>query len=130
MARLPGTWESAPPPVDQSVPDMEAVVDAPVPSLRAQDQQRPKPADLPVDPVVDAAGGFAMPSDDDQTSSVRRPVPSADVGGEPVKREGSILDIIMGSGGSTDSHAFVSRPTGANEPSATRRALQDSFSSG
>jgi penicillin-binding protein 1A len=99
MARLPGAWKSAPPPVDQSIPDMEAVVDAPAAPVEAQDRQRQKPALSPEDPVVDAAGGLAMPSQDEQTSSIRRPVPRADVGGEPVKREGSILDIILGNGG-------------------------------
>lgn len=104
IAPLPGTWKSAPPAVDQSVPDTEAVGDLvarPAPQAPA-DTIAPEPAA----PVNEASGqfelqdqGIDMPVQDEETSSIRRPVPPADVGGEPVKRRGSILDVILGNGG-------------------------------
>jgi penicillin-binding protein 1A len=36
---------------------------------------------------------------DDSTASLRRPVPRAEVGGPPTRRETSILDVIFGNGG-------------------------------
>ena len=104
IAPLPGTWKSAPPAVDQSVPDTEAVGDfvaRPAPQAPA-DTVAPEP----VAPVNEASGqfelpdqGIQMPVQDEETSSIRRPVPPADVGGAPVKRKGSILDVILGNGG-------------------------------
>jgi len=93
VAKLPGNWTGSPPQVDQQVPDTE--VGAVVPS-----------PDGASDPLVDAerilAGDRAAMQGDvemDSTSSIRGPVPPADVGGPTVKRQGSILDIIMGNGG-------------------------------
>ncbi|MDP3896315.1 MAG: penicillin-binding transpeptidase domain-containing protein, partial [Mesorhizobium sp.] len=42
------------------------------------------------------AGGFNPRPDEAAVSSIRRPVPPGEVGGRPVRREKSILDVILG----------------------------------
>jgi penicillin-binding protein 1A len=48
--------------------------------------------------LPEMAGGFSPQPrpDGDQVSSIRRPVPPGEVGGAPVRREKSIMDIILG----------------------------------
>jgi penicillin-binding protein 1A len=92
VASLPGTWASQPQ-LEVSVPEPAlavgaseaAAVPAPIPV-----QRRP-PAGQ-----VEAAGDFAPPVQDQNTASIKRPVPPADVGGPQVRRETSILDVIFG----------------------------------
>ncbi len=86
VVRLPGNWQPTPDLIDQTVPDA-AVAAAPAEEAIGQPASpAPAPADLP-------------PTAETPTASIPRPVPQADVGGPPVKRQTSILDIIMGEGG-------------------------------
>jgi penicillin-binding protein 1A len=87
VAPLPGTWKSNP----EAAPDY----DDSIPMAGAD-----RPALLPANPdrptQVDTAGGFMPVPQDVPTASINRPVPPADVGGPAVRRETSILDVIMG----------------------------------
>jgi penicillin-binding protein 1A len=96
VASLPGTWTPEPQRLEASVPDAN-VPDAMPGAGTSSAQDRPLP--LPVrrqQPAsqVDAAGGFEPPARTDRTASIKRP--SADVGGPTVRRETSILDVILG----------------------------------
>jgi penicillin-binding protein 1A len=96
VAPLPGTWKSAPqvepgsvPMASVEEPDHPAAAPAPSPVSR----------NLPMDDVGAADGdtGFVpMPQEPPTASIGRRPVPQADVGGPVVRRQTSILDVIMG----------------------------------
>jgi penicillin-binding protein 1A len=93
VARLPGTWTPQPRRLEASVPEPAVEVGstetgaAPAPSP----VQRRQPAE-----TVDASEGFAPPMRADRTASIKRPVPPADVGGPQMRRETSILDVILG----------------------------------
>ncbi|PSJ56523.1 transglycosylase domain-containing protein [Kumtagia ephedrae] len=89
VAELPGRWEPVPDLIDESVPDAAVAGDV-------GGQTAEPVAGLPQDPAVDPV---AYPTADDPTASIRHPVPSADVGGPAVRRQNSILDIILGNGG-------------------------------
>jgi penicillin-binding protein 1A len=89
---LPGNWRAGPDLVDPAVPDQGQIVAAP-----ADDTAAPQPARAPA-PVPAAAVRQELGADE-PTASIGHPVPKADVGGPRVKRETSILDIIMGDGG-------------------------------
>jgi penicillin-binding protein 1A len=89
VAELPGRWEPVPDLIDESVPDAAVAGDV-------GGQTAEPVAGLPQDPAVDPV---AYPKADDPTASIRHPVPSADVGGPAVRRQNSILDIILGNGG-------------------------------
>jgi penicillin-binding protein 1A len=96
VAPLPGTWKSVPQAEPGSVPmasveepDHPAAAPAPSPVSRS----------VPMDDVGAADGdtGFVpMPQEPPTASIGRRPVPQADVGGPVVRRQTSILDVIMG----------------------------------
>ncbi|HEV2897028.1 MAG TPA: transglycosylase domain-containing protein [Pseudaminobacter sp.] len=90
VARLPGSWTPTP----QTTPGFEdAVSDA----IAGTEQPVPQPArQKRTVETVEAAGGFELPRQDAPTASIRRPVPPAEVGGPTVKRQTSILDIILG----------------------------------
>ncbi|GLS29916.1 penicillin-binding protein 1A [Mesorhizobium albiziae] len=96
VANLPGTWAPDPQQLEASVPDASV----PEPSLDVgATNGADRPAPLPVrrqQPAdqVEAAGGFSPPTRSDRTASIKRP--SADVGGPAVRRETSILDVILG----------------------------------
>jgi penicillin-binding protein 1A len=97
VARLPGTWKAAPPQIDRTIPDMEAVAatrDAAPQAAAEAEQFEEQAAARPI-----SREAPAMEAETGQTSSIRRPVPEADVGGPPVKRKTSILDILLGNGG-------------------------------
>ncbi|MGB3388683.1 MAG: penicillin-binding transpeptidase domain-containing protein, partial [Pseudaminobacter sp.] len=90
VAPLPGTWKSMPP----AEPDYDTgvpMVNADRPALLPANPDRP----TQIDPV-DTAGGFMPAPQELPTASIHRPVPPADVGGPAVRRETSILDVIMG----------------------------------
>jgi penicillin-binding protein 1A len=89
VAELPGRWEPVPHLIDESVPDAAVAGDV-------GGQTAEPVAGLPQDPALDPV---AYPTADDPTASIRHPVPSADVGGPAVRRQNSILDIILGNGG-------------------------------
>ncbi|QPC86222.1 PBP1A family penicillin-binding protein [Mesorhizobium sp. NBSH29] len=94
VAQLPGGWTRKPEGEPQSAPALE--VSAPVPSsgVVQADATETAPAQRRVQrPAVETG---SAPVAAEQTGSIRHPVPSADVGGPKVRREGSILDIIMG----------------------------------
>ena len=98
VANLPGTWTPEPQRLEASVPDPNV----PDPALgigtsNAQDRPLPLPArrQQPAG-QAEAAGGFEPPARTDRTASIKRPVPQADVGGPTVRRETSILDVILG----------------------------------
>lgn len=87
VAKLPGTWNPDPAFDTSPVPPAEVGAAAQAP------QRKVRPVE-----GVEAAGGFSPPHpDDSSTASIRRP--SADVGGPVQKRQGSILDVILGNGG-------------------------------
>lgn len=94
---LPGTWKSAP--LDTIVQD-----DMPEGSVPVAKSAPPLPVGRSVaaEPVTgrartaDADGGFAMPSDEGSTASIKRPVPPGDVGGPLKTKNISILDILTG----------------------------------
>jgi penicillin-binding protein 1A len=90
VARLPGSWTPTP----QTTPGFEdAVSDA----IAGTEKTAPQPArQKRTVETVEAAGGFELPRQEAPTASIRRPVPSAEVGGPAVKRQTSILDIILG----------------------------------
>lgn len=87
VAPLPGTWKSN--------PEAEPEYDDGVPMAGTD-----RPALLPANPdrptQIDTAGGFMPAPQEVPTASINRPVPPADVGGPSVRRETSILDVIMG----------------------------------
>jgi penicillin-binding protein 1A len=94
-APLPGDWKSIPQ-IDDSIPEsmpMAQFPDAPPPpgSVPAGEPVASQPVE-----TVEMGGGFVPQGGDTPTASVNRPVPRADVGGQPVRRQTSILDIIMG----------------------------------
>jgi penicillin-binding protein 1A len=93
VASLPGTWAPQPQRLEASVPepalDVGATNAADKPVLQPARRQQPAGQ-------VEAAGGFAPPARIDRTASIKRPVPPADVGGPKVRRETSILDVILG----------------------------------
>jgi penicillin-binding protein 1A len=87
VAKLPGEWNP------------EAAFDlAPVPPADVGDDTPAISRDAPASGGIEAAGGFEPPvGRDSSTASVRRP--SAEVGGAPQRRSGSIFDAIFGKGG-------------------------------
>ncbi len=90
VAELPGSWAPAPLVDDDLAPSVSGLP-AVEPAARravASSSRQPEPVAAP--PVDD----FAPPAD--STASIRRPVPPADVGGPPVRRQSSFLDVIMG----------------------------------
>ena len=90
VAELPGSWAPAPLVDDDLAPSVSGLP-AVEPAARravASSPRQPEPVAAP--PVDD----FAPPAD--STASIRRPVPPADVGGPPVRRQSSFLDVIMG----------------------------------
>jgi penicillin-binding protein 1A len=90
VARLPGGWSSAKGGIVPPDPLVGVGEEDPVASLPEP------PADVvPSDPVRPVKRVAPAP---DATASIDRPVPPADVGGKRVKRETSILDVIMGAG--------------------------------
>jgi penicillin-binding protein 1A len=91
VAKLPGTWNPDPAFETSRVPlaevGAEVQTDTPAPQRKLRSVEG-----------VEAAGGLAPPrAEDAPTASIRRP--SADVGGAQQKRQGSILDVILGNGG-------------------------------
>jgi penicillin-binding protein 1A len=90
VAPLPGTWKSNPE-AEPDYVDGVPMAGADRPALLPANPDRP----TQVDPV-DTAGGFMPAPQDVPTASINRPVPPADVGGPAVRRETSILDVIMG----------------------------------
>jgi penicillin-binding protein 1A len=86
VAQLPGGWSGA---------SAGVVAPEPLVDVGAGDPPAPKPvrAVVPAGRVQLAAPKAAS---HDETASIRRP--SADVGGKRVRRQTSILDVIMGSG--------------------------------
>ena len=87
VAQLPGGgWSGA---------SAGVVAPEPLVDVGASDTPAPKPvrAVVPAERVQPAAPKAAS---HDETASIPRP--SADVGGKPVKRQTSILDVILGSG--------------------------------
>lgn len=56
----------------------------------------PQPPAAAETAVPEMAGGFNPRPDGGQVSSIRRPVPPGEVGGQPARREKSILDVILG----------------------------------
>ncbi|SFU13375.1 transglycosylase domain-containing protein [Mesorhizobium sp. YR577] len=96
VAPLPGTWKSVPQAEPGSVP-MASVEEPDHPA--AAPAPSPVSRNLPMDDVGAADGdtGFVpMPQEPPTASIGRRPVPQADVGGPVVRRQTSILDVIMG----------------------------------
>jgi penicillin-binding protein 1A len=90
VARLPGSWTPTP----QTTPGFEDAVSE---AISSADAPAPQPArQKRAVETVEAVGGFELPRQDAPTASIRRPVPPADVGGPAVKRQTSILDIILG----------------------------------
>jgi penicillin-binding protein 1A len=90
VARLPGSWAPTP----QTTPGFEDAVSK---AISGADEPAAQPArQKRTIETVEAAGGFELPRQDAPTASIRRPVPSAEVGGPTVKRQTSILDIILG----------------------------------
>jgi penicillin-binding protein 1A len=90
VARLPGSWTPTP----KTTPGFEEAVSK---AITGTDKPAAQPARQKRDvETVEAAGGFELPRQDAPTASIRRPVPPADVGGPAVKRQTSILDIILG----------------------------------
>jgi penicillin-binding protein 1A len=90
VAQLPGDWSPAP----QTTLGFEDAVSNAI-AKAEQPAQQPVRRTRAVE-TVEAAGGFEMPVADAPTASIRRPVPPAEVGGPAVKRQTSILDIILG----------------------------------
>ena len=88
VAALPGRWKSSGQIEPQEKPPVP-VADLPSATPRAA------PRGVPVEPVG-ASVGFDLPRGEQPTSSIRRPVPPADVGGPARKRGTSILDILTG----------------------------------
>ncbi|MBX3569881.1 MAG: penicillin-binding protein [Rhizobiaceae bacterium] len=87
---LPGDWRPAPDLVDPSVPDQaQFATPSGDPVAAEAEGTAPPPSVVPA----------ARPVADEPTASIGHPVPKADVGGPRVRRETSILDIIMGGGG-------------------------------
>jgi len=99
VAPLPGTWKSAPP-AELSDPGSVPMASVEEPSQAAPAAQAPQPAarNVPMDSVgaADDDAGFVPMPQEPPTASIGRPVPPADVGGPPVRRQTSILDVIMG----------------------------------
>ncbi|NGN43273.1 penicillin-binding protein [Mesorhizobium sp. CGMCC 1.15528] len=96
IAPLPGTWKSAPQAEPGSVP-MASIEEPDHPA--AAPAAAPVSRNLPMDDVgaADGDAGFVpMPQEPPTASIGRRPVPQADVGGPVVRRQTSILDVIMG----------------------------------
>jgi penicillin-binding protein 1A len=91
VAGLPGTWTRQR--LEASVP--EPMVDVGATGMAAPPAPAPVQRGQPAE-TVDAAGGFAPPTRADRTASIKRPVPPANVGGPQVRRETSILDVILG----------------------------------
>jgi len=96
VAPLPGTWK--PQPADEPLADPGLLPDVPMASgnLPAPAGQG-EPTDVTA--AIDAAdrdAGFIPRPQAAVPSASGRPVPSADVGGPVVRREGSILDVILG----------------------------------
>ena len=90
VAALPGSWTSTPQDEwgDTDMPVAGNGVPAPTDQL-LEDAAR----------AIDAAdrdSGFVPMPRGPTTSSIGRPVPPADVGGPAVRRQGSILDVILG----------------------------------
>ena len=94
---LPGTWKSAP--ANTIVPD-----DQPEGATPVAKSAPPLPVGRSVaaeamtnrGQAADADGGFAMPSDEGATASIKRPVPPGEVGGPRKTKNFSILDILTG----------------------------------
>jgi penicillin-binding protein 1A len=121
IAQLPGDWqpqpqpEAAVPPATVSATDLP---DAPVgvppdpqppsaqpaaPERQAARQPLPQASPEPQiaipdapDQPAEADGRFDAPPATLPTASIRRPVPPADVGGPNVRRQGSLLDVLLG----------------------------------
>ncbi|WP_048645381.1 transglycosylase domain-containing protein [Nitratireductor soli] len=89
VKRLPGSWSPGRPAVGM-VETRPAGRPVPTAAVGGGSQGAAQSA-RPVPPAA-----IPAPGGDDRTASVRRPVPPADVGGAPQKRQGSILDIILG----------------------------------
>ncbi|MBA3447896.1 MAG: penicillin-binding protein [Pseudaminobacter sp.] len=87
VAQLPGRWVSGSQQPDLAEPSPQPVAQNADPVPLPVRAQRPAGA-------VKTAGGFSLPQE--ETASIRRPVPPADVGGPAVKRQTSILDLILG----------------------------------
>ena len=86
VASLPGTWERLP----------QGEASAPDPAMNASSPEPARPlAVRRQQPAGQAEAGIG-PEQPDNTASIRRPVPPADVGGSNVKRQTSILDVILG----------------------------------
>ncbi len=95
IAPLPGTWKSVPQAEPGSVP-MASIEEPDHPA--AAPAPSPVSQNLPMDDVGAADGdtGFVPMPQEPPTASIGRPVPQADVGGPVVRRQTSILDVIMG----------------------------------
>jgi penicillin-binding protein 1A len=85
VAQLPGGWTSG---TGGIVP--------PDPLTGEEDPVASLPDDaVPSDPARSV--GTAAPAQE-ETASINRPVPPADVGGKKVKRQTSLLDVLLGAG--------------------------------
>ncbi len=92
VADLPGAWASSPRLDAPSSPRLEASVPG-APSHGVAVPSAPVPTER--QPSV-GQGEANMPPLPDRTAAIRRPVPPADVGGPPVRRQTTILDVILG----------------------------------
>ncbi|MET0599739.1 MAG: transglycosylase domain-containing protein [Mesorhizobium sp.] len=90
VAELPGSWAPAPLVDDAFAPSVSGLPAVEPAARRAVESSPRQPEPVAAPPVDD----FAPPAD--STASIRRPVPPADVGGPPVRRQSSFLDVIMG----------------------------------
>ena len=96
VTKLPGTWAPQPAPVEVApVAQQEPASSAPAPQPDQDIAVAPVPKPRAVR-QADANQDFAPPPLEVPTASIRRPVPPADVGGPKVKRDTSIMDIILG----------------------------------
>ncbi|MEO5326115.1 transglycosylase domain-containing protein [Mesorhizobium sp. CC13] len=85
VAPLPGSWTPQQAAPEVAADDQPALDENSFPPAPEQPGER-----QPVQPV----GG--APQEQPATASIRRPVPPADVGGQPQRRETSILNILLG----------------------------------
>jgi len=101
---LPGDWRpSSPVLIDQNVPDTAIAPDAadPIPQAAASPPAAANPPSVAERrPAAPERRPLAVPvAEDEPTASIPHPVPRAEVGGPVIKRQNSILDIILRNGG-------------------------------
>jgi penicillin-binding protein 1A len=112
VARLPGTWSSGDGGIEVRVPSVDVGEGDPIAAaeerlksldekprpakaVTAREKVAPPPAKVAVSETKAVGRDVVRPKAEvDQTSSIRRP--SADVGGGTVKRETSLLDVLLG----------------------------------